>query len=107
MSELTYVTEATFEQEVLQAQLPVLLEFTAVWCGPCKMLEPVLQEIAVEYAGQMKVVKVDADKNPALVTRFGVMGIPTLMLFKGGASQVRLTGFLPKPRLLAKITPHL
>ncbi len=107
MSALTYVTDATFEQEVLQSELPVLLEFTAVWCGPCKMLEPVLEEIAAEYTGQMKVVKVDADQNPALVTRFGVMGIPTLMLFKGGESQLRLTGFLPKPRLLSKVTPYL
>ncbi len=107
MSELLYVSEETFEQEVLQSETPVLLEFTAVWCGPCKMLEPVLKDIAKEYTGRLKVVKVDADQNPNLANRFGVMGIPTTMLFKGKDVPVRVTGFLPKPRLLKKITPHL
>lgn len=107
MTELTYITDDTFEQEVLNADLPVLLEFTAVWCGPCKMLEPVLKEIAAEYTGRLKVVKVDADQNPDLVTRFGVMGIPTVMLFKNGESHLRITGYQPKPRLTVKIDPLL
>lgn len=107
MSELMYVNEDSFEAEVLQSELPVLLEFTAVWCGPCKMLEPVLKDIASEYAGRLKVVKVDADKNPNLANQYGVMGIPTTMLFKGQDIPVRVTGFLPKPRLVKKIAAHI
>ena len=101
------VADETFEAEVIQAELPVLTDFWANWCGPCHMIAPVLEEIAVEYAGQLKVAKLDVDSNPRMATQFGVMSLPTLILFKNGQQVERLIGAMPKTKLLAKITPHL
>jgi len=81
MSEINHVTEDTFKNEVLNAPQPVLVDFTAVWCGPCKMLEPVVKELAVDWAGIAKVVKLDVDQNANLTMQYQVMGVPTLMLF--------------------------
>ncbi len=107
MSKPIAVTDETFETEVVQAGLPVLTDFWAIWCGPCHMIAPVLEEIAAEYTGQLKVAKLDVDSNPRTATQFGVMSIPTLILFKNGQAVERLVGAMPKRTLLAKITPHL
>ncbi len=107
MSEVKYVTEADFQEEVLNAAQPVLVDFTATWCQPCKMIAPIVEELAGEWEGKVKVVKLDADQNPNVMMQYGVMGIPTLMLFKGGQIKERLVGFQPKEKLAAKVTPHM
>lgn len=101
------VTEDTFQAEVLDSALPVLIDFWAEWCGPCKMIEPHVVAIAGEYEDQLRVGRVDADANGRLLMQFGIMGIPTLILFKGGQEVARVTGFMPKDRLLSQISPHL
>ena len=101
------VTDDTFEAEVLQAELPTVVDFWAVWCGPCKMIAPILEEIAFEYTGKLQVAKLDVDHNQVAAMQYGVMSIPTLILFKGGEAVERIVGFMPKPKLLAKLDPHL
>jgi thioredoxin 1 len=107
MSKPVVVTDETFETEVVQAELPVLTDFWATWCAPCYMIAPALEEIAAEYADQLQVAKLNVDSNPRTATQFGVMSIPTLILFKNGQAVERLVGAMPKRTLLAKITPHL
>jgi len=106
MADLLNVTEETFQSEVLDASDPVLVDFSAVWCGPCKMLDPIVKQLAVDWNGKVKVVKIDADQNPAIVMQYGVMGIPTLLFFKGGEIKERITGYMPKDKLVARFTPH-
>ncbi|MDK1118652.1 MAG: thioredoxin [Anaerolineae bacterium] len=106
MSELTYINEDTFESEVVDSTDPVLVDFSAVWCGPCKMLDPIISELAGEWEGKVKVVKIDADENPNLVMQYGVMGIPTLLFFKDGEIKERVTGYMPKDKLITKFSPH-
>ena len=106
MADLKHVDEATFQSEVLDSSEPVLVDFSAVWCGPCQMLDPVVKQLAVEWEGKVKVVKIDADENPNLVMQYGVMGIPTLLFMKGGEVKERITGFMPKEKLAARFTPH-
>jgi len=106
MAEMIKVDEGTFQNEVLDANEPVLVDFSAVWCQPCKMLDPVVKQLAGEWEGKVKVVKIDADENPNLVMKFGVMGIPTLLFMKGGEVKERVTGFMPKEKLVAKFSPH-
>ncbi len=101
------VTDESFEADVLDAESPVLVDFWAEWCGPCKMIAPIVEELAEEYVGQMSVAKLDADENPNTMQAYGVMGIPTLILFKGGEAVERIVGFMPKERLLDKLAPHL
>ena len=101
------VTDDTFEEVVLNADLPTVVDFWAVWCGPCKMIAPVLEEIAEEYDTQLQVVKLDVDGNGQTAMQYGVMSIPTLILFKNGQAAERIVGFMPKAKLLSKITPHL
>jgi thioredoxin 1 len=105
--EIKHVGEADFEEEVISSSLPVLVDFTAVWCGPCKMLEPIVSQLAQEWNGKVKVVKLDVDNNADLAMQYQVMGVPTLMLFSNGQPLERLTGYQPKQRILAKVTPHL
>lgn len=106
MAELINVTEDTFEDEVVKATEPVLVDFSAVWCGPCKMLDPVVKQLAGEWDGKVKVVKIDADANPNILMQYSVLGIPTLLFFKGGEIKERITGYLPKDKLVAKFSPH-
>lgn len=107
MSAINHVTEDNFQNEVLEAPQPVLVDFTAVWCGPCKMLEPVVEELAADWQGVAKVVKLDVDNNASLAMQYQVMGVPTLMLFIDGEVKERLTGYLPKKRIEMKFSPHL
>ncbi len=101
------VSDATFDTEVLQAGVPVLVDFWAAWCGPCRMIAPVVKEIASEQAGVLKVGKLDVDQNPTTATRFGVQSIPTLIVFKDGQPVERIVGYMPKERLMDRVRPHL
>lgn len=101
------VTDQTFDAEVLSAKKPVLVDLWAEWCAPCKMLAPVLEDMAKELDDQLTVVKLDVDANPATAMRYGVQSIPTLLLFKNGQEVERLVGYMPKDRLLGRIRPHL
>lgn len=108
MSDKTFeVTEANFQKEVLESTEPVLIDFWAEWCTPCKMIGPLVDQIADEYKGKVRVGKLDADANPDVLMRYNVMGIPTLMLFKGGEAVERITGYQPKDKITAKLVPHI
>lgn len=102
-----YVSESTFEREVLQASQPVLVDFYADWCGPCRAIAPIVDEIARELNDKLKVVKLDVDQNPEIAMQYGVQSIPTLLLFKGGKEVERLIGYMSKSKLLSKIEPYL
>jgi thioredoxin 1 len=97
------VTEATFDSVVLQAPLPVVVDFWAEWCPPCKLIGPVVEEIAAEQAGRLLVAKVDADENPGLVRRYGTLSLPSLLVFVGGVEKGRIVGARPKGRLLNEL----
>ncbi len=107
MADVQYVTEADFKGQVLEASLPVLVDFTAPWCGPCKMVDPIVQQLAAEWEGKVKVFKCNADENPNVLVAHGVMGLPTVMLFKGGKMVERTSGYQPKDKLIARLKPHL
>ncbi|ORU91432.1 MAG: thiol reductase thioredoxin [Cycloclasticus sp. symbiont of Poecilosclerida sp. N] len=108
MSEnLVHTTDDNFEQDVLTASQPVLVDFWAPWCGPCKMIAPILDEIADEYAGKIKVVKLDIDENSATPKRFGVRGIPTLMIYKAGEVEATKVGAVTKSQLAAFIDSNI
>jgi thioredoxin 1 len=108
MSEhIVYVTDDTFTDEVLKADIPVLVDYWAEWCGPCKTITPVLDEIAQEYVGQLKIAKLNIDENPNTPPKYGVRGIPTLMLFKGGSVEATRVGALSKSQLTALIDRNL
>lgn len=108
MGENTFVvTEATFEDEVLNSDLPVLIDFWAEWCAPCKMIAPLVDQLADKYEGKLRVAKIDADENQSLLMKYGIMGIPTLMVFKGGEIAERIVGFMPLPALEPKIAQHI
>ncbi|HHX81729.1 MAG TPA: thioredoxin TrxA [Pseudomonadaceae bacterium] len=100
---VVHVTDDGFEDEVLKASGPVLVDFWAAWCGPCKMIAPVLDELAEEYAGKLKVVKVDVDANPATAPKYNVKGIPTLIIFKNGSVEAKKVGAMSKSQLAAFI----
>ncbi len=101
------ITDANFQNEVMNSDTPVLIDFWAVWCGPCKMIAPVVEEIAKEYDGKLKVGKVDVDNNPQISMQFGIRSIPTLMVFKGGKVVEQIIGAVPKRNLIDKVLPHV
>jgi thioredoxin 1 len=107
VSEAVAITDSTFDEEVQSSDTPILVDFWAEWCGPCKMVAPILDEIAVEKAGKIRIVKLNVDDNVKTAQRFEVMSIPTLILFKDGAPALRVVGAKSKTALLADIEPHL
>ena len=106
-NQIAHVTDANFDSEVLQSDLPVLVDYWAEWCGPCKMIAPILEEIVAEYGGRLKVAKLNIDENPDTPPKFGIRGIPTLMLFKGGDIEATKVGALSKSQLSAFIDSNL
>ena len=108
MSEhIVHVTDSSFADDVLQSATPVLLDFWAEWCGPCKMIAPILDDVAKEYGSKLKVAKINIDENQQTPAQFGVRGIPTLMLFKGGSVEATKVGALSKSQLVAFLDSHL
>ncbi len=108
MSEqIVHVTDDSFESDVLKSSEPVLIDYWAEWCGPCKMIAPVLDEIATEYSGRLKVAKLNIDENPDTPPRYGIRGIPTLMLFKNGEVEATKVGAVSKSQLVAFIDSNL
>ncbi|HXH28712.1 MAG TPA: thioredoxin [Candidatus Polarisedimenticolia bacterium] len=107
MSAVVDVDDESFDSEVLNSNIPVLVDVSAEWCGPCKRLEPIVAEIASEYAGRLKVARLDVDRAQATAVRYGIMSVPTLLFFKKGQVQDQLLGYVPKDRLVAKIDPIL
>ena len=107
MSDIQNVTDDTFEQDVLQSDVPVLVDYWAEWCGPCKVIAPVLEEIAGEYDGKMKICKLDIDANDATPPKYGIRGIPTLMLFKNGNVEATKVGVMSKSQLTAFLDSNI
>jgi thioredoxin 1 len=102
-----HLDQNNFQNEVLQSTIPVLVDFWAEWCGPCKMLSPIVDQIAAELGSKMKVAKLNVDAAPDIAGKYNVMSIPTLLIFKNGEPIDQIVGAMPKDRLLAKINPHL
>jgi len=107
MTKAAAVTDATFDSEVLKSSTPVLVDFWAEWCGPCKMVSPVLEEIADEHKGKLTIAKLNVDENPDVAMRYGVMSIPTLALFIGGVEKKRLIGAMPKRNIVNELSEFI
>lgn len=107
MSSLKHITDATFESEVIQSNTPVLVDFWAAWCGPCKMIAPILDELAADYADKVSIVKVNVDENSETPAKYGIRGIPTLLLFKNGTVMGTKVGAANKSQLAAFIDSHI
>ena len=105
--EIIHVSDGSFEADVLKSDEPVLVDYWAEWCGPCKMIAPILEEVSSEYAGRLRIVKLNIDENPETPPKFGIRGIPTLMLFKGGSVEATKVGALSKSQLTAFIDSNL
>lgn len=107
MSAAVQVTDASFKQDVLDSEVPVLVDFWAPWCGPCRMVAPVVDEIAAQYKDQVKVVKLNTDENPNVASQYGIRSIPTLMIFKGGQRVDMVVGAVPKTTLANTLEKYL
>jgi thioredoxin 1 len=107
MADLVHIDDDVFEETVLDSEKPVLVDFWAEWCGPCHMIAPSVKQIADEQVDALMVAKMDIDENPITPGRYGIMSIPTLMLFKDGEVVARITGAMPKDRIMAQILPHI
>ncbi|MEG4345048.1 thioredoxin [Microcoleus sp. A003_D6] len=107
MSTAAQVTDSSFKQEVIDSEVPVLVDFWAPWCGPCRMVAPVVDEIAQQYEGQVKVVKVNTDENPQVASQYGIRSIPTLMIFKGGQRVDMVVGAVPKTTLANTLEKYI
>ena len=103
MANIVQVSDADFEAEVIRSNLPVLIDFWAPWCGPCKVIAPVVEELAAEYQGRLKVAKINVDDNPLTPSRYGVRGIPNLIIIKGGVVKEQIVGAAPKTKLVQAI----
>jgi len=107
MAAISTTSDSTFEADVLNSDLPVLVDFGAEWCHPCKQLDPIVEELAAEWQGKVRVLKLDIDQNVNTTMKYGVMGVPTLMLFVGGQVKERVSGYQPKRKILDKLEPSL
>jgi thioredoxin 1 len=107
MADIPKLNETAFESEVLKSTVPVMVDFTATWCGPCKMLEPVITQLSQDWDGKVKFVKLDVDDNSNLAVQYGVMGVPTLILFVNGDPVQRLSGYQPKDRIISKFGSYI
>ncbi|MFQ6084525.1 MAG: thioredoxin [Candidatus Aminicenantia bacterium] len=103
MAKLVEITEANFEREVLQSEIPVLIDFWAVWCGPCRMIAPIVEELAEQYEGKLKVGKLDVDNNPQIAAKYGIRSIPTLLLFREGKVVEQIVGAVPRTYIESKL----
>ncbi len=103
MAEIINLNKQNFKDQVLEETMPVLVDFTAPWCGPCQMIAPVLQDLATEYEGRLKIAKVNVDENAELSSQYGIMGVPTLILFKQGKQMETMVGFQPKGKLVSRL----
>ena len=107
MADVLNITDANFDQEVLQSTEPVLIDFWAVWCGPCRMIAPVVEELSREYAGKAKIAKLDVDSNPEVSAKYGIRSIPTLLIFKDGKVVEQIVGAVPKQKLVNALDTHI
>ncbi len=107
MTDISKLDEESFQNKVIESAEPVLVDFTAVWCQPCKMLDPIVEELANDWEDIVRVFKLDVDEHPNVAMNYNIMGVPTLMLFKNGEAVERVTGYQPKDRLEKKFTPHI
>jgi thioredoxin 1 len=101
------ITDSNFEAEVEKSDLPVLIDFWAVWCGPCRMIAPIVEELAGEFDGKAKIGKLDVDNNPGVASKYGIRSIPTLLIFKGGKKVDEIVGVVPKPMIVSKLNAQL
>jgi thioredoxin 1 len=107
MGQVIEITDENFEEQVLQADVPVMVDLWAEWCGPCRMVTPIIEQLAEEYAGQITVGQLDVDSNPLTPARYGVQGIPTVFLFKGGEEMGRIVGARPRAQFVSLVEEHL
>jgi thioredoxin 1 len=107
MSAAVPVTDSSFKQDVLESDIPVLVDFWAPWCGPCRMVAPVVEKIAQQFEGKVKVVKINTDENPSVASQYGIRSIPTLMIFKGGQRVDMVVGAVPEANLASTVEKHL